>query len=185
MSSICRLIRHGRGRDELTMPLLRYFLFVGGSLLALLLVANAALPAVPTDGGLTSGTDLPPIRIHSERKLPDRVVFDTSIATPAQASAAPVVIAEAKPRAEAPVQPAMAEMSARERVREAFAQLPPAEDSSEPRMSDMATVVVPEPKIYTARQPARRKVAARPRSGHPMMIVAQQPTPPTRWLFTR
>ena len=185
MSSICRLIRHGRGRDELTMPLLRYFLFAGGSLLALLLVANAALPAVPTDGSLTSGTDLPPIRIHSERKLPDRVVFDTSVVTPTQAAAAPVVVAQAKPRAQAPVQPGMAEISAEARVREAFAQLPPAEDSFEPRMSDMATVVVPEPKMYTARQPARHKVAAKPRSGRPMLIVAQRPTQAPRWLFTR
>ena len=172
------------------MPLLRYFLFAGGSLLALLLVANAALPAVPTDGGLTSGTDLPPIRIHSERKLPDRVVFDTSVVTPTQAAAAPVVVAEAKPptqapRVQAPVQPAMADRSAQQRVREAFAQLPPAEDSLEPRMSDMATVVVPEPKMYTARQPARHKVAAKPRSRRPMMIVAQRPTQTPRWLFTR
>jgi hypothetical protein len=66
-------------------------------------------------------------------------------------------------------------MSAKARVREAFAQLPQEEESFEPKMSDMATVVVPEPKLYPARQPVKHKVAAKPRTAHPMMIVAQQP----------
>jgi hypothetical protein len=161
------------------MPLLRYFLFVGGSLLALLLVANAALPSAPVPEGLTSGTDLPPVRIHSDRKLPERMVFDTSVATPGPVAilAAPVkpqVQAQA-PVAQAPVLPAAAEMSAKARVREAFAQLPPDQDVFEPKMSDMATVVVPEPKIYPARQPVKKAAVARPRSTRPMMMVAQQP----------
>src|SRR5215831_17528726 len=70
------------------MPLLRYFLFVGGTLIALLFVANAAFPAMPFPQNLTSVSDHPPVRIHSDRKLPERVVFDTSVTTP-QASAAP------------------------------------------------------------------------------------------------
>jgi hypothetical protein len=168
------------------MPLLRYFLFVGGSLLALLFVVNAAYPTVPLPDTLTSAADLPPIRIHSERKLPERVVLDTSISLPGQPPAAPVV-AQTKPavqpqsqlqapvQAQAPVAPAVAAISARARVREAFAQLPQQEDAFEPKMSDMATVVVPEPKLYTARQPVKHKVAARPRTAHPMMMVAQQP----------
>jgi hypothetical protein len=169
------------------MPLLRYFLFVGGSLLALLFVANAALPAAPVPEGLTSATDLPPVRIRSERKLPERVVFDTSVVMSAQAPAAPVVIAQAKPRAPVPVAaPApqakaeTSEISAKARVREAFAQLPPEEDSFAPKMSDMATVVVPEPKMYPARQPVK-KVAAKPRPARPMMMVAQQPRPFGTW----
>src|SRR5262249_38340708 len=160
------------------MPILRYFLFVGGSLLALLLVANAALPTEPLPSNLTSASDLPPIRIHSDRKLPERVVLDTSAAMPAQAPVAPLAIAQAKPIVQAPLPPAMAEMSAKARVREAFAQLPPGQDTFEPRMSDMATVVVPEPtKLYPARQPIRHKAAvAKPRNtGRPMMMVAQQP----------
>ena len=167
------------------MPLLRYFLFVGGSLLALLFVANAAFPIEPLPGTLTSGSDLPPVRIHSDRKLPARVVFDTSAALPSQAQAAPVVIAQAKPQpqvqaqkhieAKAPVPPAMAAMSAKERVREAFAQLPQQDDASEPTMDDMATVVVPEPKMYPARPPVKRKVVVRSHASHPMMVVAQQP----------
>lgn len=175
------------------MPLLRYFLFVGGSLIALLFVVNVAFPTAPLPENLTSGSDLPPIRIHSERKLPERVVIDTSVALPMQAAAAPVAIAQVKPQAQiqvqtpaqadgpalqtnvrAPVQPAIAAISAKARVREAFAQLPREEDAFEPKMSDMATVVLPEPKMYPARQPLKRKVAAKPRSAPPLM-VAQQP----------
>lgn len=166
------------------MPLLRYFIFVGGSLLALLLVVNVVLPAAPLSETSTSGSDLPPVRIHSDRKLPDRVVFDTSAVLPGQTQAAPVVVAQAKPQpqittqaqtqAKAPMPPAMAQMSAKERVREAFAQLPQEDDASQPTMSDMATVVVPEPKMYPARQPVKHRVVARPRNTRPMM-VAQQP----------
>jgi len=164
------------------MPLLRYFLFVGGSLLALLFVVNAAYPTVPLPDTLTSAADLPPIRIHSERKLPDRVVFDTSVS---QVPAGPVVVAQAKPQAasqpqapvqaQAPISPAIAAMSAKARVREAFAQLPQEQDAFEPKMSDMATVVVPDAKMYPARQPVKHKVAAKPRTVHPMTMASQQP----------
>jgi hypothetical protein len=164
------------------MPLLRYFLFVGGTLIALLLVANVALPTAPLPGNPTSGADLPPIRIKSERKLPERVVIDTSVALPTQTAAAPVVIAQARPQVQpaAPVAPTKAQalappaISAKARVREAFAQLPQEDDAFAPKMSDMATVVVPEPKMYPARQPIKHKVAAKPRNAHPLM-VAQQP----------
>jgi len=166
------------------MPLLRYFIFVGGSLLAVLFVVNATLPAEPLQETPTSGSDLPPVRIHSDRKLPDRVVFDTGAVLPGHTQAAPVVVAQAKPQpqvavqvqtqAQAPVPPVMAEMSAKARVREAFAQLPQEDDASQPTMTDMATVVVPEPKMYPARQPLKHKLVARPRNTRPMM-VAQQP----------
>ena len=162
------------------MPILRYFLYVGGSLLALILVANAALPSSPVPAGLTSGTDLPPIRIHSDRKPPDRVVIDTSVPMPAGAPTPRVVVAQVKPQIQAQTQaivpPAAAEMTAKARVREAFAQLPQDQDVFEPKMSDMATVVVPEPKMYPARQPIKKAaVVVRPRTAaHPMMM-AQQP----------
>ena len=168
------------------MPLLRYFFFVGGTLIALLLVANVALPTAPLPGNLSAGADLPPIRIKSERKLPERVVIDTSVALPTQAAAAPVMIAQAKPHVQIPAQAAAPVMqtkvqasappaiSPKARVREAFAQLPREEESFEPKMSDMATVVVSEPKMYPARQPIKHKVAAKPRTAHPLM-VAQQP----------
>jgi hypothetical protein len=164
------------------MPLLRYFLFVGGSLLVLLLAANAALPSAPAPAGLTSVADLPPVRIHSERKLPERVVLDTSMAMPAKPQAAPVVVAQ--PRLKAPAPQAATEsptISAKARVREAFAQLPSEQDAFEPKMSDMATVVVPEPKMYPARQPLKAKVAVKPHGARPLMMASQQPRPFGTW----
>src|ERR1700749_2707906 len=66
-----------------SMPLLRYFLYVGGSLLALLLFANAEFSTAPLPSVLTSDSELPAVRIHSEQKLPERVVFDTRVVPPA------------------------------------------------------------------------------------------------------
>ena len=137
------------------MPLLRYFLYVGASLLGLLLIANVAFTPVPLPGTLTSATDLPPVRIHSDRKLPEAVVFDTHSAVssaPVPMLPAPVTVA----RAVAPAQPAatVTEISPKARVREAFAQLP-------------------EPKTVS-KPPVKRKVVARPRTAYPY-LVAQQP----------
>jgi hypothetical protein len=147
------------------MPLLRYFVYVGASLLGLLLIANVALPPVPLPGTLTSATDLPSVRIHSDRKLPEAIVFDTRStvsSAPVPVLPAPVTVAEAV----APAQPAaatVAEISPKARVREAFAQLP-----------EEATTAAPKPKM-AAKSPIRRKVAARPHITGPMMMVAQQP----------
>ena len=160
------------------MPLLRYFVIVGGTLLALLFIANAALPTLPLPGTLTSGSELPSVRIHTEQKLPDRVVFDTRVSLPAQAPAVPVATAQARPqvKAAAPASAAMVEISAKVRVREAFAQLPPEAEASEPKMDEMATVVLPEPKMYPAKPQVKHKrvAAAKPHNPHPL-VVAQQP----------
>ena len=61
------------------MPLARYFSFVGGVLLALLFVLDAYLPRVPVHE--RADADVPVIRIHTDRKWPERVVFDTSVPT--------------------------------------------------------------------------------------------------------
>ena len=157
------------------MPLLRYFMYVGGALLALLLVANAVLPQEPLPETLTSGTDLPTVRIHSERKLPEKVVFDTSV--PVVKVTAPTIktIVAAAPVTAAPiaVPPAIAEMSAKARVREAFAQLPDEEEATGPKASQMALVALPEPKMVSKVPVLKRKVA-KPRAATPLM-VAQQP----------
>ena len=147
------------------MPLLRYFLYVGASLLGLLLITNVALTPVPLPGTLTSATDLPPVRIHSERKLPEAVVFDTHStvsSAPIAMLPAPATVAQAV----APAQPAAAvtEISPKARVREAFAQLP-----------DAATSSVTGPKMV-AKPPVKRKAVARPRTAYPYpYMVAQQP----------
>src|SRR3984957_4989348 len=99
------------------MPVVRYFFFVGGALLALLFISDAYLPKPPDV--VSADADLPVIRIHSERKWPERVVFDTSRPTivPAQV---------AKTQSGTPVPAMAAEFPPKARVREAFAQLPSA-----------------------------------------------------------
>jgi hypothetical protein len=156
------------------MPLLRYFMYVGGALLTLLLVANAVLPQQPLPETLTSGSDLPTVRIRSERKLPEKVVFDTSVPVTATAPTAKSIVALA-PVAAAPVAmpPAIAEMSAKARVREAFAQLPDMEEATGPKMSQMALVAVPAPKMVSKVPVVKRKIA-KSRTATPLM-VAQQP----------
>ncbi|SRR5260370_998663 len=137
------------------MPLARYFFFVGGVLLALLFVVDAVLPKLPVAD--RADTDLPVIRIHSDRKWPERVVFDTSLPTivPAQtAKTEPVVPAPAT----------VADVSAKVRVRDAFAQLP-----FDPKQAQLSDPKKPDPKLQRKRKIAKRRVAP------PTVLVAQQP----------
>ena len=86
------------------MPLMRYFVWVGSVLLALLIVADACLPKSPTAGK----TDALPsvIRIYSHQKWPERVVYDTSTpmvrpapsANPEAAGSAPPTMTVASPK---------------------------------------------------------------------------------------
>ena len=138
------------------MPLARYFLSVGGVLLALLFISDAYLPKVPD--AVRADADLPVIRIHSDRKLPERVVLDTSLPTMAPAQAAQIA-------ASVPAPAIVADASAKLRVREAFAQLLPS-DSEQLQPSKPSK---PEPKLQPKRRIAKRHVA-------PSMVrVAQQP----------
>jgi hypothetical protein len=137
------------------MPLARYFVFVGGVLLALLFVVGAVLPQLPVADAdrADAGVDKSTIRIHSDRKWPERVVFDTSLPTivPAQ-----TLKAEAATPAPAPT--IVADVPPKARVREAFAQLVPPESKK------------PEPKLH--RKPKIAKTRAAP---PPIVMVAQQP----------
>src|SRR5260370_14006670 len=64
------------------MPVVRYFLFVGGVLLALLLLSNVVLPQLPVEAAkVEAGPNISVIRIYSDRKLPERVGFDTNLPT--------------------------------------------------------------------------------------------------------
>jgi hypothetical protein len=134
------------------MLLARYVLSVGGVLLALLFVADAVAPKVPaaaTDSNL--GMDKAVIRIHTDRKWPEPVVFDTNIPTtivPTQTIKAEAVVPPPAP---------VADVSAKTRVRESFAQF-----------------VAPEPKKPEAKPQRKRKIA-RSRVAPPMIQVAQQP----------
>jgi hypothetical protein len=141
------------------MPLLRYFVFVGGALLALLFVSNALLPKMPDEVRevtADSGFDRSTIRINSERKWPERVVFDTNQPTiiPPQAA---IATASVTTRA------AAGDVSSKARAREAFAQLPPAS------MQLPADLRKPEKPVQRKRKIAKRHAAP------PIMMVAQQP----------
>lgn len=58
------------------MPIVRYFVFVGGLLLALLFAAANHLPAPVARADVTD-PDRTTIRIRSARSLPEKIVFDT------------------------------------------------------------------------------------------------------------
>jgi hypothetical protein len=74
-----------RRNGSVQMPVARYFVWVGGVLLALLFIADACLPELPA--GKAIDASRPVIRIHSERKWPERIVFDTSAPMPHVAAA--------------------------------------------------------------------------------------------------
>ncbi len=154
------------------MPVLRYFLFVGGALLALLLVANALLPEVPATDSVASTADPPVIRINSDRKWPERVVFDTS-----QPTIAPVTVAKASDPVAAPTvvvaSPAVPVASPKARVREAFAQLPLSEQML-PVDAGKPAVKPPKRKLAKAR-PVQPPMPPAWAWQQPTMRVAQQP----------
>jgi hypothetical protein len=101
-----------------------------------------------------SSRDKSVIRINSDRKWPERVVFDTNMPTIAP-PIAPALVAKAEAVGPAPA--AVAEVSAQARGLQAFAQLKPSEPSK------------PEPKPLHKRKVAKTRVAP------PMVVVAQQP----------
>ena len=100
------------------MPLARYFLYVGGVLLTLVFILDACLTRLPVME--SSHVNSPVIRIHSDRKWPERIVFDTTLPTIVPAQAA---IAEDRVTGPATV----ADVSVKEREREAFALMQPSD----------------------------------------------------------
>jgi len=156
------------------MHIFRYFMFVGGALLALLFAADLVWPAPPVAQAVaTAAYDQPLIRIRSDRHLPDRVVLDTTqpaIATPVVTMAA----VAAQPDK-------LDEMSAKSRVRDTFARFTPAgpkADASSAKKADAKPELQAQlSQVHAPAQP-RRKVAKThpvPPRGQPMMLVAQQP----------
>lgn len=133
------------------MPVARYFLWVGSVLLALLFIADACLPKLPA--GRATDTPRPVIRISSERKWPERVVFDTNAPMPRVVTAASSVQVN-------PVQQTAAVIP--DRAREGLARLP---------IPDGARMQANRPKKQEARRPQRiaRRHIARP----PLRIARQ------------
>ena len=104
------------------MPLARYFSYVGGVLLALLFILDACFPKLPVLDRTLDNSLV--IRIHSDRKWPERIVYDTSLPT-----IVPTLAASPQPIIQAPEM--MADASADARKREAFAMLPPSGEQVE------------------------------------------------------
>ena len=169
------------------MLVLRYFAFMGAALLALLLVCAAMLPKAPaTDNAVVSVDEKPTIRIHSQRKWPERIVLDTNAALPA-----PPVKVEGPIVAPIPVPPASADTVASEaaeehspaaaekaRSREAFAEL----EQSHKRVAQLKKPESKRRRVARSRMVPRYAYAPSPyaysyyaRSRQGAMQVAQQP----------
>ena len=125
------------------MPLARYFSYVGGVLLALLFILDAYLPKIPVPE--REPANLPIIRIHSDRKWPERIVFDTSIPT-----IIPARIAGAEPSLPSPG--TGSDVSVKAKAREAFAQLQP----SDTRLLQPPSSKKREPKLQRKSRVARK-----------------------------
>jgi hypothetical protein len=130
------------------MPVARYFLFVGGVLLALLLAVDAFVPhEAVVASQAASSVDRTVVRIRSDQKLPERVVYDTSLPTivPPQA-----VTAQAPMPAAAPS--TSADASAQARVRETYAQFVPEVKKPEAQVQRKRKVVRSRPPVQYGQQ---------------------------------
>ena len=127
------------------MPVARYFLMVGGALLALLFLIDAYAPSQAVIAHAAPSIDRTVVRIRSDQKPPERVVYDTSLAT---------IVPPKVQVAEAPQPPVTPDFTAQSRVRDTFAQFVPAD--------------VKKPEVQA---PRKRKVA---RHVNPPIRLAQQ-----------
>jgi hypothetical protein len=130
------------------MPLSRYFLCVGGALLALLFIADPYLPKIPGADWGNSRSAI--IHIHSDQKWPERIVYDTNLPTVVPAQMASIEANVAVPEI----------VVASAAAREAFAQLQPSS-----RLSD---VKKREPKLQRQRKIVKRRVVP------PALLAARQ-----------
>jgi hypothetical protein len=140
------------------MLVARYFLYVGGALLALLYAVDALVPQdTATATHSAPGVDKSTVRIHSAQKLPERVVFDTSLPTIVPPASAIQMAAAPLPPA-----PGAEPSSDQASARETFAQYVPT-----------------EAKKREPQQPKKHKVA-RARTYQPQPMYAGQPMYPAQ-----
>jgi hypothetical protein len=131
---------------------------MGGALLMALLVAGAYLPSPPVVEQVE--TRQTKVRIHSDKKLPERVVFDTSM----PAVTHPVDPMTAKTDTQSGP-PSADDLSAK--ARQAFARL----QSSDTSKAKVAELKRPEFKTSPSRRGETRKHAPAPRK----IRLARQP----------
>ena len=127
-------------------------------LLALLLAIDALIPqqAILASQAAPS-VNKTVVRIRSDQKLPERVVYDTSLPTIVRP---PAVTAQVTAPVVAPPAGASADATAQARVRETFAQFVPAEAKK------------PEPQVQRKRKVAKSRPPMQ--FAQPQMRVAQQ-----------
>ena len=127
------------------MPLLRYFTFVGGALLALLIVVLSYFPETET----ITHRDVarPVIRIASDRMGPPRVDIDTRV----EAAVAPISVPEVPQQA--PARAAEAQLSA-----------PLATHAAAP-------IKIERKKTRIAKRPDRQRMAANPQGFQPFRLT--------------
>ena len=134
------------------MPLARYFVVVGGALMALLFVFDFFSPKASADSGIRSAgpVDKTTMRIRSEQKLPERIVFDTTQPTIA-AKAAQTETAQSA-QAALPGPEPVPEITPKARVRETFAQFAPVEKKADTTVhKKKKTARAPGQPMYVAR----------------------------------
>ena len=135
------------------MPVARYFLFVGGLLLALLVALDAFAPQqVAVASNAAPSIDKTVVRIRSDQKPPERVVYDTSLPT--------IVPPAAKAQIAAVPPVPVVDATAQTRVRDTFAQFVPAEAKKVEKQV--------EPQA-----PRKRKIA-KSRPAQPLRFAQQQ-----------
>ena len=135
------------------MPVARYFLFVGGLLLALLVALDAFAPQqVAVASNAAPSIDKTVVRIRSDQKPPERVVYDTSLPT--------IVPPAAKTQIAAVPPVPVVDATAQTRVRDTFAQFVPAEAKKVEKQV--------EPQA-----PRKRKIA-KSRPAQPLRFAQQQ-----------
>jgi len=131
------------------MPLLRYFIYVGGALMALLLVVSACFPqaeAITSRDVANQDVARPVIRIKSDRVVPPRVDLDTGQQTAVVAT----------------LLPSQAPATQQEPPREAQAQL------SAPHPAPAVAVKIERPKTKITKRPDRQRLAAYPQGFLPL-----------------
>jgi hypothetical protein len=134
------------------MPVARYFLFVGGVLLALLLAIDAFVPQETVVASQAApSVDKTVVRIRSDQKLPERVVYDTSLPTIVPP---PAVTAQVTAPVVAPS--AAADATAQTRVRETFAQFVPEAKKPEPQVQRKRKIAKSRPAPMQFAQPQMR-----------------------------
>lgn len=138
------------------MPLARYFSCVGGVLLALLFTLDACFPELPV--AARAKVYPPVIRIYSIEKLPERIVYDTSLPT-----IVPVAVAATTPEPNVQLSERITEAPADPKEREAFAMLSTSVErlqASNARMQEL--------------KPRHHRKVVRKRASAPRIAMARQ-----------